>query len=422
MKNPFNYFDEPTRRQFIERFASAAFAVNMIPGIVKGSEPIIGGRGFGKAKRVIHIQLNGGLSHIDTFDPKTGASKGPGDIINTASDFQMTSYLPKTAAIADKICVIRSMEARVGIHAKAQYLMRTAFEQRGTIVHPSMGAWAMNYLGPSHSTMPTNVCINRRSDQGNGFFPSKFAPLAVGDPAKGIGNIVPKTGRKVFNKRVDLMNNLDQSFREKFNNKNIQAYNGFYDDALKLMDSKELKAFDLRLESKEMREAYGSSKLGQGCLLARRLVSSGVRYVEVSQGGWDFHKDLPDEIADIAPIFDKAYAALITDLVQRGMLDDTLVVVSTEFGRKPKIIDNGRGHHPLCFSTVLAGGGIKQGFVYGASDDQGYKPIADAMSIQAFHATIGWAAGLPLDKVVTTETGRPFTIGKGAKPVMGVFA
>jgi len=422
MNNPFDSFDEPTRRQFIERFASAAFAVNLMPSIANGTAPSIGDRGFGKAKRVINIQLNGGLSHIDTFDPKTGSSKGPGDIIKSAGGFEMTSYLPKTAAIADKICVIRSMEARVGIHNKAQYLMRTAFEQRGTIVHPFMGAWAMNYLGPSHETMPSSVCINRRSEQGNGFFPSKFAPLSISDPNKGVRNINTKLSRDKFDKRLSLMNNLDQDFRKKFKDKNIQAYNGFYDDAIKLMDSEELKAFDLSHESKEMREAYGSSKLGQGCLLARRLVSSGVRYVEVSQGGWDFHKDLEDEITDVAPIFDQAYATLITDLFQRGMLDDTLVVVSTEFGRKPKINDNGRGHHPLCFSTVLAGGGIKRGYVHGASDDQGYKPIADAMSVQQFHATIGWAAGLPLNKVVTTESGRPFTIGKGAKPAMGVFA
>ena len=150
-----------------------------------------------------------------------------------------------------------------------------------------------------------------------------------------------------------MLNGLDADFRRKFNDKGVNAYNGFYDDALSLMKSKELKAFDLSHEPEEQRSAYGDNSFGQGCLLARRLVDSGVRFVEVRQEGWDHHKALADEMGEVAPVFDQAFTTLITDLKQRGMLDSTLVVVATEFGRKPAFSGDGRSHHPICFSTCL---------------------------------------------------------------------
>jgi hypothetical protein len=426
MKHPLYSFDPPSRREFIERCAATAFGLSVLPTAsllaADGPKPIARGAGFGKAKRIIVLQLDGGLSHIDTFDPKSGKSKGPGKTIKTSADFQVTQYLPKTAAIANKICVLRSMTAKVGVHKPAQYIIRTGFSARGTIRHPAMGAWATHYLGRSHPTMPSSVCINRRSDQGNGFFPSSYAPLAIGEPSNGVSNVDPLHGDKTLQRRLALSNDLDVAFRNKYKDKKIQAYNGYYDDALKLMRSTELKAFDLSEESEKTREAYGKSRLGQGCLLARRLVASGVRYIEIAHDGWDFHKALQDGITDLAPIFDQAYSALLTDLDQRGMLDSTLVVVATEFGRKPSFDGDGRGHHPSCFSTVLAGGGVKKGYVYGQSDELGNKVKTNPIKVGEFHATIGWAAGLPLEKEVTTPSGRPFTIGKGEKPLMDVFA
>ena len=123
--------------------------------------------------------LDGGLSHIDSLDPKQGRSKGPADTIKTSADFQVTNYFPKLATIADRVCLIRSMEAKIGVHKPAQYFMRTAYEPRGTILHPNLGAWGSHYLGRSSKTLPSSVCVNRRSDQGNGFFPSSYAPLAL---------------------------------------------------------------------------------------------------------------------------------------------------------------------------------------------------------------------------------------------------
>ena len=424
MKSLLKSLAAPTRRQFVERCAAAAFGLQVIPGTRLQADPVSfqNHAAFGKAKHVIWIMLSGGLSHIDSLDPKDGKSKGPAGKIKTAADFEVTSYFPRLARVADRMCVIRSMEAKIGVHAPAQYFMRTAYEARGTILHPNLGAWGSHYLGRSSERLPSNVCINRRSDQGNGFFPASYTPLALGEPSQGISNVhmIGNAGKN--NKRLALLNGLDADFRKRFQDKRVNAYNGFYDDALTLMKSKELKAFDLSGEPESVREAYGNNTFGQGCLLARRLVGSGVRFIEVSHGGWDHHKALADEMGEVAPVFDQAFTALITDLEQRGMLQSTLVVVATEFGRKPQFDGNGRGHHPVCFSTALAGGGAKPGLIYGSSDERGFYVEDNAVSVGAFHASIAFAAGMHIEKPAISPAGRPMTVGDGASPITDLFA
>ena len=424
MKQILNSLDPPTRRQFAERCAAMSFGLNILPAtqFISQTSTVQKPTAFGKAKSVIWLMLDGGLSHIDSLDPKTGKTKGPAKTINTSADFQVTDFFPKFATVADQVCLIRSMEAKIGVHKPAKYFMRTAYEARGTILHPNLGAWGSHYLGQSSKNLPSSVCINRRSDQANGFFPSSYAPLAIGDPNKGINDVKSIGGRSAAAKRLALLNNLDANFRKKFNDKSVNSYNGFYDDALALMKSKDLKAFDLSEEPAEQRAAYGDNSFGQGCLLARRLVDSGVRFVEVTHEGWDHHKALADEMGDVAPVFDQAYATLITDLKQRGMLDSTLVVVATEFGRKPNFDGGGRSHHPVCFSTVLAGGGAKKGFVYGKSDDAGYYVDEDPVTVGAFHASIAFAAGMEIGKPALSPSGRPMTIGDGEEPILELFA
>ena len=424
MKKILNSLDAQTRRQFVERCAATSFGLSILPTahLTAADSTDPKPAAFGKAKSVIWLMLNGGLSHIDSLDPKQGKSKGPAKAINTSADFQVTEFFPKFATVANRVCVIRSMEAKIGVHKPAQYFMRTAYEPRGTILHPNLGAWGSHYLGRSSKNLPSSVCINRRSDQGNGFFPSSYAPLAIGDPTKGINDVKSIGDKSEATKRLTLLNGLDADFRRKFSDKRVNAYNGFYDDALALMKSKELKAFDLSGESEKQRAAYGDNSFGQGCLLARRLVESGVRFVEVKHDGWDHHKALADEMADVAPVFDQAFATLITDLEQRGMLDSTLVVVATEFGRKPDYKGDGRSHHPVCFSTALAGGGAKAGFVYGKSDDAGFYVDENAVSIGAFHASIAYASGMEIEKPAMSPSGRPMTVGDGEKPVLELFA
>ncbi len=428
MSHEFRSFDPQSRRTFVERCARTAFGLSILP-FLKGAEALgaaapaaPAGPGFGSAKNIIFLQLTGGMSHIDTFDPKNGASKGPKGALSAKGGFQISEYLPKTAAISDKICVIRSMTAKIGVHAAAQYFMRTGYEQRGTIKHPTLGAWAQNYLGPSHKTLPSSVCVNRNSDHGNGFFPATFSPLPIQDPDAGLQNSVPPAGINTIEKRLELVNHLDSAFRARFPDENVGAYNDFYDTTLTLMKSADLKAFNLSAEPANLRDGYGRSKFGQGCLLARRLVEAGVRFIEVTSAGWDMHANLEDSMEEKGGDFDQAFAALLGDLDSRGLLKSTLVVVATEFGRKPDFSGGGRGHYPKVFSTVLAGAGVKRGYVHGASDALGAEVAEKDMTVGSFHATIGWAAGLPLETAVIAPNGRPFTVGNKAAPAFEVFA
>lgn len=417
-----------SRRDFVARCAWAAFGLAVMPAVgdafadAASAGPAVRGAGFGKAKRVIVINLQGGLSHLDSFDPKGGASKGPGETVGTKAGFQLTSFLPETAKVAGELTVIRSMTAKVGVHETAQYLIRTGFEPRGTLVHPNFGAWAQHYLGASHATLPSNVCINHGAEHGNGFFPASHSPLPIFDANQGLPNAKPQGSLAVAEKRLDLLHHMDQDFAAKVPDARVRDYGSFYDETLKLMKSADLKAFDLTQEDAALRDGYGRTRLGQGCLLARRLTEHGVRYVEVTSGGWDMHKGLEEAMGETGADFDKAFAALIADLKQRGLLDSTLVAVVTEFGRKPEMEGDGRGHHPAAFSTVLAGGGTKRGFVYGATDAKGYAPAEKPVTPSELHATLAFAAGLPFEQEIKTDEGRPMAIGNKAKPVLGVFA
>ncbi len=424
MKSDHVKSNEINRRVFVERIAQSAFGVSLLPfvsGQTSNATETLRSPGFGKAKAVIMLQLSGGLSQIDSFDPKTGASKGPGSAVSTKADFQLSSFLPQTAKVADKITVIRSMTAKVGVHDQARYLMRTGFEKRGTIVHPTLGAWAHHQLGPSHDTLPSSVCINRPSSNGNGFFPATMSPLPILDPEEGLKHAVSKEDSNVMNKRLSMLRAIDGKFTDAFNDPSVIAYNDFYESTLRLMKGKDLKCFDLSEEPNALREKYGKNRFGQGCLLARRLVEGGVRYIEVESGGWDMHKDIQDGMEERGAEFDVAFAALINDLHSRGMLESTMVVVATEFGRKPSFDGTGRGHHPLVFSTVIAGGGAKNGYVHGASDAAGGQVAKDPVTVGDLHATIAHACGIPIEKSVTSSSGRPFTIGNKGKPVAAVF-
>ncbi|MEM8732950.1 MAG: DUF1501 domain-containing protein, partial [Planctomycetota bacterium] len=184
------------------------------------------------------------------------------------------------------------------------------------------------------------------------------------------------------------------------------------------MSSTDLAVFDIKKEKESIREFYGNNKIGQGCLLARRLIEKGVRFVEVEYGGWDHHNDIYDRIPGMASNLDNALGALLKDLASKGMLDEVLVVLSTEFGRTPKINENaGRDHHPGAFSGLLCGAGIKGGGVYGASDSKGHSVDEDPVYPEDFNATIAAAMGLPLDEEFYAPNGRPFKICNNGTPI-----
>jgi hypothetical protein len=425
-----NKLDSITRRAFCEGWAKTALGVTVLHGTAssvsaaeKAAAAPASGPGFGKARNVIFLQMIGGMTHIDTLDPKDGPTQGPKAPIKTKADFQLGGTMENLAKQADKISIIRSMTSKTGVHASGQYLIRSGYEQRGTIKHPNIGAWAQHFKGPSHKTLPSNVCVNRQPQNGNGFFPSSFAPLPILDPDAGLQYSQSEASPEVLTKRLAMLDKLDAGFRERFQTASVQSYTQFYDKTVSIMSSTDLEAFRLSEEPDALREKYGRNKFGQGCLLARRLVEKGIRYIEVAKGGWDMHNNIEEGLEEHGTELDVALAALLEDLKERGLLETTLVVLCSEFGRGPKINGNdGRDHHPKVFSTLLAGGGVKGGYIYGSSDKEGMAVADKQVGVQDFLSTIGWSLGLPVDEVVMSPSNRPFTVGDKGQVIPDVFA
>ena len=422
MKNPLNSLDSPSRRQFVERTAKAAFGLSVMPFTdqVMAQNALPEGR---KAKHIIYMFMSGGMTHLDTFDPKPGTDNGgkTSGIPTGVAGIEVSEFLPGLAKHFKDIAVVRSMQQLTADHRGAAYWMRTSYSARATIVHPCLGAWGQKLLGKSHDTLPSSVVVGGGGlHPGAGFLGPTYSPLPLGDPTGGLPNstYAPGVSEDMFNTRMDMMNTFNSSFDRKFKNDEVKAYNEFYDNALKLMASEELDVFDINKETGEKRSQYGDNRFGQGLLLAKRLVSNGIRFVEVVNGGWDMHNDLWNNIPARAGEMDKAITALIDDLKAEGLFEETLLVLTTEFGRSPRINANGgRDHHSACFSAMLAGGPIEGGQVYGASDKEGHAPAEDTCPQVDFNATIAKACGMPLNEVVFSPSGRPFLIAGHSRDV-----
>jgi hypothetical protein len=275
--------------------------------------------------------------------------------------------------------------------------------------------------GRSNPTLPGSVVVSGGSRHPlAGFLPSSHQPLAIGKPDEGLRNSRMHSGltEESFKERLALAEKFDRGFREKYDLKKVRAYSDMYEDAVRLMKSGDLEAFDINKEPAEVREAYGVEPFGQGVLLARRLVERQVRFIEVQLGGWDTHQLNFERVPERCAILDQALSALLNDLDKRGMLDETLVVLATEFGRTPNInVNEGRDHYPKAFSAMLAGGGIRGGQVFGKTDPEGREVIEQRVEIPDFNATIAYALGLPLDEIVYSPTRRPFTLADKGQPL-----
>lgn len=433
MKDFLNKLDELTRRDFMASAAQAFLGVSLVS---LGGSALAGEDDKEKeefpprkkpAKNIIYLYMSGGMTHLDTFDPKPGAeTQGPVQSIRTAAKGVMISeYLPQLAKQMDKAVLFRSLSSTQGAHERGRYLMRTSYTQRGTIRHPAMGAWLLKLSGRSNKALPGNVRIGGDSRHpGAGFMEAAYAPLPIGDPTAGLQNSKLPRGvdKDKFERRLDLSGQLGKSFRDRFNQKQVRSYTDAYNDAIGLMSSKELEVFNIYRETEKVRLGYGDNPFGQGCLLARRLVENGVRFVEVTLGGWDTHQSNFVRVPERTEILDQALATLLADLARRGILDETLVVVATEFGRTPNINQNqGRDHYPKAFSGLIAGGGIQGGQYYGETNATGEEVKKDMLEVPDFNATIAYGLGLPLKKIVTSPSRRPFTVAHRGKPVTEVY-
>jgi len=423
-----------SRRSFVARTASSLLGVGLLPQFMTGRagaapfEDASKLRQIATAKNVIYLYMSGGQSHMDTWDPKEGVeTAGPVKPIKTSAEgLRISEYLPLMAKQMHHATVINSLSSTQGAHEQGNYFMHTSYTLRGTIRHPAMGTWLNVFQGGGSSTLPNFVYVGNDSRHpGAGFFPASNGPLFVNNPENGIKNVRMQKGltEERFASRLSLADELDQEFRATFPHRNVKAYADMYDHAIAMMKSEDLKAFDLAEESEEIRKAYGREAFGQGCLLARRLVERGVRFVEVSLGGWDTHTGNFVRVPDLCETLDRAMSTLVADLDARGLLKETLVVLTSEFGRTPTINQNvGRDHYPKAFSGVLLGGGVKGGYTYGKTDKEGREVEENKVEIPDFNATIAYALGLPLNHVVYSPSKRPFVVADKGKPIMDVFA
>jgi hypothetical protein len=337
----------------------------------------------------------------------------------------MGDKLPLLANLSDKFSVIRSMQVDTGSHQQANYKAHTSYNMRPDILHPCFGSWVTKLTGKTNQTLPGTIRINGGSPTGAGFFESEHTPLIVRRPDQGIQYSTKSKAvtEHTFEKRLGLLDQLNQSYKNKYKTKRVKDYSYAYEAALKLMRSEDLKTFDISLEPEHIHNAYGNNSFGKGCLLARRLVEQKARFIEVNFGGWDHHFNMYESFPEKAQQLDQAMGALLIDLEQRGLLNETLVVLTTEFGRTPIVTDarKGRDHYPIAFSSVLAGGGIKGGQAYGRTDEECKQVLENPVRHKDLNATIGYAMGLPMTKILHSSSGRPFTAADKGTPLYSLF-
>ncbi len=419
------------RRSFMKAAAKNTLGVSFAGAV--GSQALFGDKANaavpdGKAKHIIYLFMDGAMTHLDTFDPKVGVEEaGETKPIQTrVPGMQFGNMFPKLAYLSGAVAAVRSLSTETGAHDKGKYLMRTAYKKLNSIQHPAMGAWMLAEKGRINRDLPGNFVIGSGNGHpGAGFLEPSLSPVPISNASDGLQNTkLPKyLPEELFGRRLTLASKFDEVFQRSRKNPNVEAYNQLYLEARRLMGSPHLKVFDIKEEKQEVRDAYGNNKFGQALLLSRRLVESGARFIEVSNGGWDMHQDIYTRLKDKANEVDTGLSSLMRDLHSRGLLKDTMIVLTTEFGRKPKLnVNGGRDHHPGAFSSLLIGAGIKGGQVYGASDKTGFSVDKDHVSVSAFNKTIAAAAGLPLTEERFAPNGRPFKIGGDAQPIKELLA
>jgi hypothetical protein len=387
-----------------------------------------------RAESIINIFLPGGMAAQETFDPKLFAPveyRGPlGTAKTKLEGVYFSESLKKTAEMADKLCVIRSMTHGEADHDRGTHNMFTGWRPSPAVQYPSIGSIVSHELGPRND-LPPYVCIPRQPNSfaGTGFLGSAYGPFSLGaDPAsRGFKvrdlNLPAEVNEERFAARREMRAVVDAHFSTLEKSDALAGMDSFYERAYAMMSSEKAReAFDLKKEPDNLRDDYGRNAAGQRLLLARRLVQAGVRFVSLTYGGWDHHDNIRNGVSNQMPQFDQAFAALIRDLAGRGMLDSTLVLVTTEFGRTPKVNKTaGRDHYPKVFSIVMAGGGIKQGYVHGSTDPTGSEPDNDPLYVQDYAATIYQLLGIDYEKTLMAGT-RPVKIIKDGEVAKGLLA
>ena len=382
----------------------------------------------GPAKSMIFIYMPGGMCHQETFDPKPYAPieyRGPMNSIATnVEGVRINEMWKQTATVADKLAICRSMTHGEAAHERGTHNMFTGYRPSPALTFPSMGSVVAHEFGPRNN-LPQYVCVPNQPNQfaGTGYLSSSYAGFSLGaDPAsKGFKvrdlNLPGGVDDARFSTRRRVLDVVNDHFKSKEKSDSLDAVDTFYNRAYAMISSQKAReAFDIEKEDGKLRDQYGRNTAGSRLLLCRRLVESGVRFVTTTYGSWDMHNNIDGSIKGQVPQFDQAFATLIRDLDQRGLLDSTLIAIASEFGRTPKINGNaGRDHWPKVFSVVLAGGGIKQGVVYGSSNSIASEPEESPLTVEDWATTIYSRLGIVADKELMSPGDRPIEIVDGGK-------
>jgi hypothetical protein len=455
MSQSFFRRDSLSRRQCLSRRQLlSSLAVGLGGVSASGWFPALAADLASQAKRTRHcvlLWMSGGPTQTDTFDMKPNHANGGEfkEIETQASGLRFSEHLPRLAAMSDRLAVLRGLSTKEGDHGRGTYLMRTGHVPMGPVQYPGIGSTLANQLGIGDATLPNYVSIGpyRAFNQdafGPGFLGPRLGPLIVGasDIPGAMANRGPgfpelkvkdmdrlaEISESRMHKRLEMWKNLQADFLAANRGNAARTHNTVYGGAVELMYSRDAKAFDLSSEPEKLREEYGRSVFGQGCLLARRLIERGVACVEVSLGtnsggaGWDTHTGNFNAVKSLSAELDAGWATLMRDLADRGLLDSTTILWMGEFGRTPQINSNaGRDHFPGAWSTVLAGGGIAGGQAWGQTSADGTTVVDGRISVADLLATLCEAVGIESTASQIDNNGRPIAITDGI-PIQAVLS
>lgn len=376
----------------------------------------------------ILLFMRGGPSQFETFDPKPGTTNGgPTKAIPTAvNGIQIAEHWPQVAKVMGDMTLVRSMTNREGEHQRAAYQLHTGYAPSGSVKYPSIGSIIASECGNPESDLPQFVSIGGRFGAvGSGYLGMNYAPFIVANAEQMPNNVQLPAGVSGdrFSRRLELMKDLEEDFAGAGGKGRVEDHKSLYGSASQMVLSPRLKAFEVNQEKDAVRDRYGRTPFGQACLLARRLVETGVTFVEVESNGWDTHDDNFNRVKGLANTVDPALSALVGELKERGMLDRTLVIWMGEFGRTPRINGRtGRDHYPRAFNLALAGGGIKGGQVVGKSSDDGADVKERPVGVADLFCSFCKALKINPRKEFLSSLGRPIKIVDGGEVVPELFA
>jgi hypothetical protein len=375
-------------------------------------------------KAVILLWMGGGPATIDIWDLKPGSvNAGPFKPIATSGDMQISEHMPLMARQMHQMSIVRSMSTREADHGRGRYYMHTGYVPNPNVQHPSYGAVVAHELEATRTELeiPPFVSVGG-SSAGPGFLGMAYAPFVVNSNGQ-VKDLQMGIDADRLSDRMKLLNQLESGFIRQNRGSAPQEHAKVLSKTQRLMTSTQMDAFKVSLEPAEVREQYGNTNFGRGCLMARRLVETGVPFVEVDLGGWDTHSDNFNRLQTKLPEMDRAMAALVSDLDQRGMLDNVAIVWMGEFGRTPRINGNtGRDHWARSWSAVVGGAGFKRGIAVGQTNADGTAVESEPYTSEDLMASVLNSIGISLDTRFTASNGRPMKIANGGRLIKGLFA